>query len=84
MQGCLFLSPGHTAPPSVHPRPSPYPRLSSTPLSTRAASPPPSPPQITCPNLRHLDQGMKGLARGVLWVSLSISYSRFGILFLTC
>ena len=84
MQGCPFLSPGHTEPPSVHPRSSPYLTLLHKPLATRAASPPPSPPQITCPNLRHLGQGTKGLVRGVLWVSLSTSHSRFGILLWTC
>lgn len=83
MQGCPFLSPGHTEPPSVHPLSSPYLTLLHAPHHKSCLTPT-FPPQIPCPNLRHLGQGMKGLERGGLWVSLSISYSRFGILLLTC
>lgn len=47
MQGCLFLCPGHTEPPSVHPCPSPYPTLLHTPLHESCLTP-------TFPSTNHL------------------------------
>lgn len=60
MQGCLFLS-------LVTKSPLPFTLALLIPdsllltLRHKSCLTPPSPPQITCPNLRHLDQGMKGL-----------------------